>query len=125
MTKPHHQKGMTAIGWLVVLGLIAFFSLIVLRLAPMYLEYAKVESVMDSLRNEPGITSQSRMQILKLVENRFDVNDVRKVDPRKAVKISKDKGVMTVRVEYERREHLMANIDIVGTFDKEIRIIAN
>lgn len=125
MTKPHHQKGMTAIGWLVVLGLIAFFSLIVLRLAPMYLEYAKVESVMDSLRNEPGITSQSRMQILKLVENRFDVNDVRKVDPKKAVKISKDKGVMTVRVEYERREHLMANIDIVGTFDKEIRIIAN
>jgi hypothetical protein len=125
MTKLHHQKGMTAIGWLVVLGLIAFFSLIVLRLAPMYLEYAKVESVMDSLRNEPGITSQSRMQILKLVENRFDVNDVRKVDPRKAVKISKDKGVMTVRVEYERREHLMANIDIVGTFDKEIRIIAN
>ena len=125
MTKSHHQKGMTAIGWLVVLGLIAFFSLIVLRLAPMYLEYAKVESVVESLHNEPGITSQSRMQILKLIENRFDVNDVRQVDPRAAVKISKDKGVMTVRVEYERREHLMANIDIVGTFDKEIRIVAN
>ncbi len=125
MTNLHKQKGMTAVGWLLVLGLIAFFTLIVLRLAPMYLEYSKVESVVDSLKDEPGIASQSRAQILKLVQKRFDVNDVRTVDPRTALKVSRDKGVTTVRVEYERREHLMANIDVVGTFDKEIRIVAN
>ncbi len=125
MTKLHKQKGMTAVGWLLVLGLIAFFTLIVLRLAPMYLEYSKVESVVASLKDEPGIASQSRAQILKLIQKRFDVNDVRGVDPRTALKVSRDKGVTTVRVEYERREHLMANIDVVGTFDKEIRIVAN
>ncbi len=124
MNRWHRQKGMTAIGWLLVLGLIAFFTLITLRLLPLYLEYAKVAAALESLENEPGITRKTRAEIVKMVQKRFDVNDVMNVSP-KELKISKDKGVMTVSIDYERRENLISNIDVVAKFDKKIEVVAN
>lgn len=124
MMTRHHQKGMTAIGWLLVLALVAFFTLITLRLVPMYLEFGKVASVMESLKNQPGISNMSRTEIVNLVSRRFGVNDVNNVEA-KAVKVSKDKGRLTVSINYERREHLIANIDVVGVFDKHVEVGAN
>lgn len=124
MDKWHHQRGMTAIGWLLVLGLIAFFTLITLRLVPLYLEFAKVASVFESLEGEPGITRMSKPEIIGLIQKRFDVNDVANISARET-KISKDKGRLNVSIHYERREHLVSNIDVVATFDKNVEVIAN
>jgi hypothetical protein len=124
MNKWHHQKGMTAIGWLLVLGLIAFFTLITLRMLPLYLEYTKVASTMESLKEQPGITNQTKAQIVGIVSKRFGVNDVKNVDP-KLIKVSKDGGVLKVSIKYERREHLVGNVDVVATFDKEVKVVAN
>jgi hypothetical protein len=112
---------MTAIGWLLVLGLIAFFTLITLRLVPLYLEYSKVVSVLESLTNEPGVGAKTRTEIIGLVTKRFDINDVRKVSP-KLVKVSKDKGMTRISIEYERREHLLSNIDVVTSFNKQVEV---
>ncbi len=124
MDRWHHQKGMTAIGWLLVLSLIAFFTLITLRLVPAYLEFSKVSSVLESLKNEPGITRKTRGEILGLIGKRFDVNDVYQVDAKQVV-VKKDKGVLRVSVNYERREHMIGNIDVVATFDKQVEVVAN
>jgi len=124
MNRWHHQKGMTAIGWLLVLGLIAFFTLITLRLVPAYMEFGKVTSVLESLKDEPGITGKTRSEIIRMVSKRFDVNDVYNVDP-KLVEVKKDKGVLKVSINYERREHLVGNVDVVATFDKQVEVVAN
>ena len=116
-----HQRGMTAIGWLLVLGLIAFFTLITLRLVPIYLEYSKVASVFESLTNEPGIGAKPRSAVISIVTKRFDINDVRRVSPR-LLKISKDKGVTRISIKYERREHLISNLDIVASFNKQVEV---
>ena len=121
MKKWHHQRGMTAIGWLLVLGLIAFFTLITLRLVPIYLEYSKVASVFESLTNEPGIGTKTRTSIINIITKRFDINDVRDVSPR-LLKISKDKGVTRIWIKYERREHLISNLDIVASFNKQVEV---
>ena len=121
MNTRYHQSGMTAIGWLLVLGLIALFTLVTLRLVPLYLEYSKVSSVLDSLQSQPDIANESKQGIVGLVTRRFDINDVRNVDP-KLIKVSKDKGVLTIGIAYERREHLMGNIDVVAVFDKKVEV---
>jgi len=124
MKRWHHQKGMTAIGWMLVLGLIAFFTLITLRMLPLYLEFSKVVSTLESLKEQPNITKQSKSEIVKLVRKRFDVNDVDNVDP-KLIKVSMDKGVLKVGINYERREHLVGNVDIVAIFDKQVEVVAH
>lgn len=113
---------MTAIGWLLVLGLIAFFVLITLRLVPLYLEYAKVTSVLESIENEPGITTKSRAEIISLIQRRLDVNDVRELDPRKKFYIRKEKGYLIIGTRYERREPMLGNVDVVASFDKEVKV---
>lgn len=120
MQNLYKQKGMTAIGWLFVLGLIAFFTLIVLRLVPMYLEYSKVSSVLESLVEEPGLATQTKSQIHSLIQRRLDINDVRTLMAKQAV-ITKEDGAVKIKMDYERRQKFLANIDLVGVFSKEIK----
>ncbi|WP_455234442.1 DUF4845 domain-containing protein [Thiogranum longum] len=120
----HRQKGMTAIGWMLVLGLIAFFALVTLRLLPLYLEYAKVASTFESLANEAGIATKTRPEILSLIGKRFEVNDVRSVDP-KLTQVRKEGRAMKVSIQYERREHLVGNIDVVAVFEKSVEVSGN
>ncbi|MFP5505546.1 MAG: DUF4845 domain-containing protein, partial [Gammaproteobacteria bacterium] len=109
------QQGMTAIGWLIVLGLIAFFVLLALRLTPGYLEFATVKSSLESLKNEPGITQKTPAEIRNMLGKRFDVNDVKSIGS-KDVKIDSQGGRMRVWVDYEVRTKVIGNVDVVTTF---------
>ncbi|WJW76140.1 DUF4845 domain-containing protein [Thiohalobacter sp. IOR34] len=118
------QQGMTLIGWLFVLGLIGFFAILSLRLMPNYLEFFKVSSSLESLSSEPGITQKPKTEIRKLLNRRFEVNDVEHVSA-DDIRISKEDGRLKVRVEYEVRVPVMGNVDAVTRFEKEVEIIRN
>ena len=116
------QQGMTAIGWIIVLGLIAFFVLLALRLAPGYLEFATVSASLESLQKEPGITEKTAPEIRSMLGKRFDVNDVKTVDSRD-VKIENKGGRLRVWVDYEVRVPVLGNVDAVSKFNKEIEVV--
>ena len=46
---------------------------------------------------------------------------MRNVDARK-VQVSKDRGILKVGFSYERRQHLISNIDVVASFDKHVEV---
>lgn len=119
------QRGMTAIGVIIVLGLIAFFTLLVLRLAPPYLENFNVASSLKSLQQETGIKDKTAAEIRSLLQRRFDINDVENVK-RDHVTIEKNRksGLLTVAVTYEVRVHILANIDAVIAFSDSIELAA-
>ncbi|MDT8388024.1 MAG: DUF4845 domain-containing protein [Thiogranum sp.] len=124
MKTRYEQRGMTAIGWLLVLGLIAFFTLITLRLVPLYLEHTKIVSVLESLEKEPRLTKMTKAEIYSIISKRFDVNDVRNV-PVKDVIIVSDGRTTKVGIDYERRTSLFSNIDLVASFSKHIEVVAH
>lgn len=121
MKTRYEQRGMTAIGWMLVLGLIAFFTLIVLRLAPLYLENTKIVAVLDSLENESGAGSKSKQELQKLISKRFGVNDVRNVRATDVLIVS-ESGKTKIGIDYERRVHLFSNIDLVASFSKHVEV---
>lgn len=116
------QRGMTAIGWIIVLGLIAFFVLLALRLTPGYLEYFSVASSIESLENEPGITEKSPPEIRSLIDKRFQVNDVKTVTGKNA-KIENKSGRLTISIEYEVRVPVIGNVDAVSKFNKSVEVV--
>jgi len=124
MDNQHHQRGLTAISWLLMLGLIAFFTLITLRLVPLYLEYAKVASVFESLQHEANLDHLSRAEIIQLIRKRFAINDIANVNP-KDTHVSKNQGHVNVSIQYERREHLVGNLDVVAMFDKQVEVFGH
>ncbi len=115
MKSIHRQRGMTPIGWVLVFLLIAFFALIALKLVPIYLESFSVGSVIADLENEPGISTMSPGQITSIVVKRLDVNMVEGVSA-KDIFVETGGGVITVSAEYEVREPMLGNVDIVVIF---------
>ncbi|BAZ93468.1 DUF4845 domain-containing protein [Thiohalobacter sp. COW1] len=124
MHYPQRQQGMTLLGWIIVLGLIAFFVLLTLRLLPNYLENFKVAETLASLKNEPDITRKSPAEIRKLIDRRFIINDVTRIEARD-VTVTNDKGRVTVRAQYEIRVPVLGNVDAVTKFDESVELIRN
>lgn len=113
------QRGMTGIGWLIVLALVALFATVALRLVPVYLEYYKVVTALESVVREPNLQQMSREEILTRLFNRFDIDDVDNVR-RQDIRIERGPGQVTVRAAYERRVQLLGNVDAVVHFDKRV-----
>lgn len=124
MNSLHKQRGVTAIGWIIILLLIAFFALIGLRLAPVYIEHFNVVSSLDSLKNEAFITRKDPVEIKRLLTRRFDINQITNATAEN-VTVSRKKGVLTVEVRYEVRKKFLGNVDVVTSFADKIEVVAN
>jgi len=118
------QKGMTAIGWMMVIALIVFIAVLSMRAFPIYAEGFKVRSALASLKEQAGVTKKTKSEIIKLLFKRFDVDDITKV-ARDDIFIEKSNGVLTVTIDYEIRQHAMGNMDMVGVFHEEVVVVAN
>ena len=121
----NNQRGMTAIGWLIVLALVAFFALLAIRLTPMYMEAFEVKSGLESLKNEPFITQKSKPEIFKLMRRRFDVDNIDDVDLGKSLTVEKSGGILRISLNYELRRHIVGNVDVIGSFNPKVEIIAH
>jgi len=118
------QLGLTFWGWLTVVGLVIFFGIVGMRLAPLYLEYFRVVASLESLKSERGITRKPRSEIRRLIERRFDINDVESVRARD-VRIQGGAGLLQLSVRYEARTPLLGNVDAVARFEREVRIVGD
>ena len=112
------QGGMTLIGFVIVLGVIGFFAYIAMRLVPMYSEYYAVKQALKGLQQEPGIANRDPAKIQDLFFRRLYISYAENVKP-EHVKIERVDGGWNMRVDYEVRKPLMANLDVVGKFSAD------
>jgi Domain of unknown function (DUF4845) len=119
-----NQTGLTFLSVLVILGLIAFFTLLILKIGPIYLDHYKVKTVLASLENEPNLASESIRKVRSLLMRRFDINMVEHVK-KEDIAIKKMDGVLTVEIDYEVIEPIIGNIDVLVYFDDRIEVRSN
>lgn len=113
MNRKH--SGITMIGFLITLAVVMLFVYCGMKIIPMYSEYYSVKKALASLANEPDITNTSKEKIRELFFKRLYMSYANNVKP-EALKIeSRDDGYL-MTVDYERREQLIANLDIVGKY---------
>jgi len=123
MRTPSRQKGMTMIGWLIVLALIGFFTLLVLRLGPIYLQNYEVKSHLKGLHQEPFITQKSNAEIRKLLARRFEIDDIDRVIKPNMIQIDSGDGLIKVRIQYEVRTKILGNVDALVSFDDSTEFV--
>lgn len=112
------QRGITFLGFLIVLAMIVFTGYIGMKLFPMYQEYFNVVSALKAVAQEPGIADRSPAKVREALERHFYISYIDSVK-RENVTIQKRKGY-TIQVQYEVRETLLGNLDVVASFDKTI-----
>jgi hypothetical protein len=123
MKSIHRQRGMTPIGWILVFLLIAFFVLIALKLVPIYLDSFTVGSVLSDLKKEPGIATMSPREVEATIRKRLDINMVKGLSA-DDIYIEKVGDTLNINAEYEVRENLLGNVDLVVSFDKSVEVSA-
>lgn len=121
MKNINRQSGITTIVLVLILLLIAFFTLIILKVGPMYLENFSVVTSMESLKKEPEIASRTGEEILQLLMKRLDINDVDNVKA-KDISITRTSTGVEVGAKYEVRKDLFGNIAVVGKFDERVQL---
>jgi len=110
------QRGMTLIGFLIVLSVALFVAYIAMKLVPIYLNHYSVVSSMKSLAAEPDAANMSEARLRDLLSRKFSTSYVKHVNARD-IEIIRGTGVEIV-AEYEVREDLIGNLDAVVTFKR-------
>lgn len=120
----HRQRGMTMLGILVVVVVVGGWVYAGIRLLPKYLEYMRVASTLEKVRDEydsnPGSTE---FMLRKAVERHFDIEMV-EVITAADIEIRKEGSEFTMRAYYDDTVPLAGNVSFLVEFDKSVIVNA-
>jgi hypothetical protein len=115
------QKGITLIGFAIVLCVVGFFAYAAMKLLPTYMEYFGVVKSVRSLQTEAGIENMSIDEIRRKLSLVFEVQYVDEQDvPLTSVSLITANGQHSLRVAYDRDIPFVYNIDLLIHFDKTV-----
>jgi hypothetical protein len=114
------NRGLTLIGFLIVLVVVLFFAYAGMRVVPMYLEYHALVNAMNKLRDDPAAKKMPAHKIKESIERSLWVSYASNNIKREHIRISKKTNGVNVRVAYEVREDFLGNIDLVASFDRTV-----
>ncbi len=120
--RPSRQQGMTAIGFLLMFILIGFFSLLTLKLFPIYMDHFKILSTLEALKHESGIAEKSPHEIMNMLQKRWDINYIDRIKADKSVFFERHPGYMKIQVAYEVEEPVLGNVSVLVKFDNSIDV---
>ncbi|MFI4913783.1 MAG: DUF4845 domain-containing protein [Steroidobacterales bacterium] len=119
------QRGITFVGWLVLMVPIAIVVYAGIRLAPIYLNYMRVTRSLQQLadENKGGEASNpASVQMLKnSLEKRFDIESIDHPAV-KDIDIHRDGDHWVAIANYEDVAPLFGNISILVQFDRQVDI---
>lgn len=116
-TPARRQRGLSAIGGLVVLVLVVGGIILTLKLAPHYIDFYTMQSVLEGMPAK-DVRTLNRGALNDAIEKRFKINNLRDFKIRDIINVERSRDATVLEVSYERREHLFFNIDVVITFEK-------
>ncbi len=114
------QRGLSLWGYLWILLGVAAVATLVLRLGPHYLTYRTVQDIVQSLSSD-GVHKADKREIREKLAKRFQINGMYDLDPKKMIEIDRTKERTKLILDYEVREHIFANADVVLNFHDEFQ----
>lgn len=122
MRKTHkNQKGMTLISFIVAMVIIAFFTMIILKVGPIYMNHSKVVHALETLKNRPDIEEASKHEVWISLSKQFNMNYIANVT-KKDVKITSRPGYLKVQIVYFVKEPFIDTLSIWVDFDNTIEV---
>ncbi|HEV2702548.1 MAG TPA: DUF4845 domain-containing protein [Steroidobacteraceae bacterium] len=114
------QRGVTFIGWLILLIPVAVVGYVGIRLAPIYLNYMRVahsvEATVAEEKSEDAATLTPLLIRARLARH-FDIESISFPDV-KDVSVTRDGTGWTIEAKFEDMAPVFGNISMVVDFDK-------
>jgi hypothetical protein len=116
------QRGMTTIGFLLVLAVLGLIAFGVIQLVPVYLENMKIVQLLNQTKEQLDGQSPSVKDIRDALYKRAEIEDLRDIDTKKDFVVKPVSGGYTVSINYERRKPYLANISLLAEFEHSVEI---
>ncbi|WP_455199991.1 DUF4845 domain-containing protein [Kaarinaea lacus] len=122
MKNYNKQRGVTMVTMAAGLGLLAFFVMIAITIAPVYIENFSVSSHVSRLENDSRIKEMTKEEIRETLMKRFGIDDVKNVARQDIFVRDVSGGGYSVEVDYEVRKSFIGNVDLVIFFTETAEI---
>jgi hypothetical protein len=122
MTPAGSQKGLSFVGWLLALALVAFAASTAFKLIPHYLDYMSMKKIISSVETDKTLEITTVSDFYSYVSKGMQVNSIRDLDLNKALSVTVENNKFLAHLKYENREPLIQNIDLVVKFDHEFSV---
>ncbi len=96
------QKGMSLLGWLVVLGVVAFFASAAFKIIPHYMDYYSLEKVITSVETDKAAEVRSVPEFYSYVGKGMQINGIRNLDLEKALEVQLEDNQFRAHLKYEK-----------------------
>tara|TARA_Y100001972_G_C7595107_1_gene298277 strand:+ start:62 stop:448 length:387 start_codon:yes stop_codon:yes gene_type:complete len=118
MTLPSRMRGVSMIGWLLIGTVVVVFGSAGMKTIPAYLEFNTVKGAIVSVLQDSKAALKSESELRGELDKRFVINNVKAISVTDVGFSKEVSGVIAV-VDYEVRENLFGNLDLVMTFSGE------
>lgn len=122
MKNLRRQQGMTLIGFVIVLMVVAIFAFMIIRLFPVYSEFYAVTRALKALTVEPGLANATIPKIRESLDRKLYISYAKNFEAKQAKITKAPQGGYNVRAFYEVRGDLVYNLDFVATFDTAVLV---
>ncbi|MCP8464490.1 DUF4845 domain-containing protein [Pseudomonas sp. ZM23] len=122
MTYARSQKGMSLLNWMLVLAVVAFLASTAFKIIPHYLDYYSIEKAITSVETDKAADVRTIPEFYTYVGKAMLINGVRDLKLEDILEVKQENNEFRAHLQYEKREPLIKNIDLVVHFDKETRV---
>jgi hypothetical protein len=117
----HSQRGVTLIGWIVLLIPMAILIFAVIRLTPIYMNYMSVSKALSQLASENKGETVSADGLRNSLGKHFQVGYVEKPDI-KDIDIHREGSHWAVVADYEEVAPMFGDVSLLVQFHKQVDI---
>ncbi len=117
-----NQNGMSAGGWIFMVLVFGIVLSVGAKLAPLYLDNSTISGILDGLAEEQGLVNKRSRDIESMMVKRFKMNNIRDFNVKENIEIKRSKRGVDIVMQYEVRQQLLGNVDLVTSFEKQVSL---
>lgn len=117
------QQGMSIVGWLLTLAVIAFVASTAFKLVPHYMDYRTLCQAIESAGADTSTRVDTVGEFYGHVSRAMQVNNIQDLDLNKVLSVTEAGKAFKAHLKYEKRESLIQNLDVVVKFDREFSVV--
>ena len=117
----NRQKGISAVGWIVVAAIFGLLLVTFFKVFPMYYDNFKLRAALESMKDDTAVDSKSKRAIWTSLQKRLFIDEVRSIKLENVTMVRKD-GKTTITVTYEAQDDYIGNLFIGARFVEQVVI---
>jgi Domain of unknown function (DUF4845) len=117
------QRGITALGAILLLGVFGTIAFGVIQMVPVYMESMKIAQVLEQVKADLDGQSPTIVEIRKSLGKRVNIEDLNEIDYTKDFVIKRSAVGYEVSTTYSRKRLFVSNLYLLAEFDYAVEIL--